>query len=143
MNARISESDLAALILPHALSDFQTWIALSKVSKKFNEVSKMMLVRKEIYKDGMKGIWTELPSGQKHGHYREWYPNGQLKYSSNFSYDQIHGQQQGWFMNGQLSYILNIDHGEKHGFQQGWRENGQLAYTNHYDQGQLIEKSNN
>lgn len=37
---QISENDLAELIFPHTLQDFRTFIALSQVSKRFNEVSK-------------------------------------------------------------------------------------------------------
>ena len=43
----ISENDLAELIFPNTLQDFRTFIALSQVSKRFNEVSKRKLIRKE------------------------------------------------------------------------------------------------
>ena len=85
MTAKISESDLAELLFPH-VTDFKTWIALSKVSKKFNEVSKRMLIRKEtLNTDGSKAIWTVLPIGLEHGFAQGWYSNGKLRYIQNYN----------------------------------------------------------
>ena len=144
MTAKISESDLAELLFPH-VTDFKTWIALSKVSKKFNEVSKKKLIKKEEkYEDGYKKIWTILlRTGQKHGFQREWYPSNQLMHESNYYQGKKHGIAKGWFVNGQLSYSCNYYYDQLHGPYLGWFINGQLVSKNNYNHGKLIENSNN
>ena len=111
MTAKISESDLAELLFPH--TDFKTFIALSKVSKKFNAASKRKLIRKEkIDTDGSKAIWTELPIGLKHGLTKGWYSNGKLRYIQNYNDGLLHGPCQVWFRNGQLFKTYNYNHGK-------------------------------
>ena len=134
----INESDLAELIFSHALQDFQTYIALSQVSKRFNEFSKRQLICKEkINPDGTKEIWTELPTGSKHGLQRKWYTNGQLHYECNYRQGQKHGLQRGWYTNGQLGSESNHHQGQLHGLQRRWYYNGQLCAESNYHQGQL------
>jgi len=66
--------------------------------------------------------------GQKHGIYREWYSNGQLRYEHNYVHDLKHGICYGWYPNGQLKYEDNYFHGQKHGICRRWYPNGQLGH---------------
>jgi antitoxin component YwqK of YwqJK toxin-antitoxin module len=136
----INEAVFAELIFPHTLQYPKTFCQLSQVSKRFNEVSKRQLVKKErINQDGIKEVWTELPNGKKHGLYREWDSFGQLWYEHNYQHGQLHGLYQRWYSNGQLAYESNYQQGQSHGLCRRWYEDGQLMYELNYQQGQVIE----
>ena len=93
MRGRIGETDLAELLFPHILDDLITWVRLSQVSRRFNEVAKKKLIRKErIDGCGRKIIWTEFPTGLC----RTWYPHGQLSSSINYQHGKRHGLFREW-----------------------------------------------
>lgn len=109
----INETVLAELLFPHTLQYPKTFCQLSQVSKRFNEVSKRQLIKKNwINKDGTKEVWTELPNGKKQGLSRGWHENGQLRYEKNYDQGQLYGLYRGWHSNGQLIYKHNYDKGE-------------------------------
>lgn len=83
----ISERDFAELLLPHVLDDTNTWYKLARVSKRFLEVSRRLLVKKEYKFKYMNNlwhyIWTTLPDGQEHGVYKL-FRNNQLSVKQMF-----------------------------------------------------------
>lgn len=134
----INERTFAELIFTHILQDPRTFCTLAQVSKRFNEVSKTQLIKKErINEDGTKEVWTELPNGTRHGLFREWYPCGQLKYEKNYNQNQLHGLFREWYENGRLKYEYNYVQNQLHGLCREWYENGRLWYEYNYDQDQL------
>jgi antitoxin component YwqK of YwqJK toxin-antitoxin module len=144
----INERTFADLIFPHTLDDLNTFYKLSQVSKRFHEVSKKYLIKKErINQDGTKEVWTELPSGQRHGLSRGWYTNGQLWRESNYNQGQRHGLSQGWYKVTdqssetlcQIAYKHNYHQGHLHGLAQAWFTNGKSNYVNNYKFDKLIE----
>lgn len=167
MNGNISENDLAELIVPHTLNDPVTFHRLAQVSKRFNHVTKRMLVKKENWIH-FKMLWTELPgSGKKHGLYRCWYSNGQLEYETNYVQGRKHGFSRGWYLDGKKQsewyyndnvphgtcygwyrdgkpwYIYNYQNGYRNGFIQEWDSYGQLVEERRYFNGNpLFENPN-
>lgn len=140
----ISESDLAELIIPHSINDLVTFHRLAQVSKRFNVVSKKLLIRREeIDFNGIKFVWTELPNRLKHGHSRLWHPNGQLTQDYNYINGELQGVCKNWYLNGQLTSEWNYFDNDRHGLCKGWYPNGELIYSNRYSYGKLIEKLNN
>lgn len=111
----ISESDFAELIFNHVLTDHVTFHRLAQINKKFNEVSKRKLIRKEVtfaawFDDSnrmvwtgrgnvKKIVWTEQANGKKHGLCRTWV-NGKLLKSIHYQDDQLHGHYQSWYPDG-------------------------------------------
>jgi antitoxin component YwqK of YwqJK toxin-antitoxin module len=143
----INEAVFAQLIFPHTLQDTKTFCQLAQVSKRFHEVSKKYLIKKENIDStvGFKTVWTELPNGQLHGLCRGWYlvsgqsseARGQLRYEENYHQGHVHGLSRGWWSNGQLEYERNYNQEQFHGLSRGWWSNGQLSYEKNYNQGQL------
>lgn len=106
----LSKSDLANLLFPHV--DPPVWHRLQQVSKRFNQVGKSKLIRKEeIYPDNEKEIWTELPNGNLHGLYKQWYPDGQLHYCWSYVNGVRNGISRVWYINGQLCCEYNCVNG--------------------------------
>jgi antitoxin component YwqK of YwqJK toxin-antitoxin module len=122
----INERIFADLIFPHTIDDLNTFCKLSQVSKRFHEVSKKYLIKKENFCNGSKKVWTELPNGKKHGLFRGWYSNGQLWHELPYQQGQPHGLCRGWYL----------------AFSQSSEARGQLAFKTNYNQGQLIENEN-
>lgn len=138
----INENDLAILIIPHTLDDTRTFCRLSQVSKRFNQVSKKMLIQKKgVTQDG-NYVWMELPNGQRHGLCRVWYLFGQLYYEYNTIHNIYHGLYRGWFPNGQLMLEMNYQNGRRHGIERVWDSNGQLVSDKRYSNGSLIANMN-
>jgi MORN repeat variant len=76
--------------------------------------------------------------GQKHGLFKRWYDNGQIRYDHNYFNGEYHGIFRTWHENGQIWYENNYEHGERHGIHIGWYDNGQIWYENNYFKGRLI-----
>jgi hypothetical protein len=142
----ISENDLAELLFPHTLKDPVTFHRLAQVSKRFYDVSKKKLIRKEetaYVLIRFKRIWTELPNGIKHGLCRGWYMNYsseaccQLECARTYDQGKLHGLFQGWHPNGQPWYKTNYIQGKRHGLYQEWYTSGKLQFEYNYVHSQL------
>ena len=58
------------------------------------------------------------------GLWREWYENGQLKWTGTYKDEKEVGLWRGWYENGQLESEGNYKDGEWDGLWRGWYENG-------------------
>ena len=66
--------------------------------------------------------------GQKHGEYKSWHSEGQLREHSFYVNDVLHGEAKLWHENGQLISHCFYVNGRLHGeFKRWWYENGQLG----------------
>jgi antitoxin component YwqK of YwqJK toxin-antitoxin module len=107
----INETTLAELLFPQ-IQDPKTWCKLAQVSKRFNEVFKRKLIKKERTDfSGAKEVWTELPNGQKHGPAKGLYSSGHLAHIVYYNQGELHGTNRYWYRNGQLIYKLEYKHG--------------------------------
>lgn len=137
----INETTLAEFILPHTIDDHVTFHRLSCVSRRFNQVAKRMLIRREQINYGCKYIWTELPGsvgGRIHGLYRIFLENGLLHREYTYHQGSRHGRMRGWYAIGgltHLTYEWNYYQGKLHGLQHEWHINGQLVSEENYHHG--------
>ena len=68
---------------------------------------------------------TEV-NGKRHGEYKEWHKNGQLRTHCFFHHGKIHGEYKQWRRDGQpLGYHV-YHHGELYGEYKTWYSNGSL-----------------
>ena len=65
--------------------------------------------------------------GQKHGEYKSWHSEGQLREHSFYVNDQRHGEFKIWHENGQLGKHCFYVNGENHGEYKWWLSDGQLG----------------
>lgn len=76
-------------------------------------------------------IKSETPyvCGEKHGREKEWWPNGQLKFTQEYVCGVCDGERVEWYPNGQLKtrYMMTKNHpADNNAF--FWHENGKVAY---------------
>jgi antitoxin component YwqK of YwqJK toxin-antitoxin module len=65
--------------------------------------------------------------GNKHGEYKWWYENGQLRVHCFFVDDKVHGEYKWWYSDGQLREHCYIVDGKQHGEYKEWHSDGQLS----------------
>ena len=63
---------------------------------------------------------------------------GKMIYDVRF--DQRHGKYREWYMNGQIKFEYSNKNGQKHGIYREWHENGQLKIQTTYKNGEIIGK---
>ena len=71
--------------------------------------------------------YSELPNGDKHGLYQEWYSNGQLCMECAYVDGKRNGCYQAWHSNGQLREQCNYVDDMRDRSYQEWHNNGQLS----------------
>ena len=67
----------------------------------------------------------------RHGLFRCWFSNGELRSEFNYRDGKAHGTSKGWYPNGQLDYDGTYKDGELHGHHKGWFEDGKKRFC-HY-----------
>ena len=70
----------------------------------------------------------------------EWYPNGQMKETSEFSNGNQHGRVAKWYENGQLAGESFYVDNKLHGDYREWDEEGRLINSTTYDMGKRLEE---
>lgn len=135
----IGESVLGEVLL-RCIDDSDTWCTLSRVSKRFYHIAKRLLVKKtEIISSSMeKAVYTELPTGVKHGLYQTFLRNDRRDTEVYFKNGGYHGEFREWYLTGQIYYQRNYLNNKLHGAYMIWSDNGQLQYMATYYNGQLI-----
>lgn len=76
----------------------------------------------------------------KEGHYREWYPGGQIKYDGYFRKGRRNGICFEWSQNGQLEAEEHWKNGQLNGRTRYWSEDGQLKYDLDFRNGENKDK---
>ena len=84
----------------------------------------------------------EWRHGLKHGEYKEWYNNGQLREHSHYVDGKLEGEFKEWFRNGQLRKHARYVDGKLEGEYKWWYENGHLRMHCHYSRGIVRQQSN-
>jgi antitoxin component YwqK of YwqJK toxin-antitoxin module len=69
---------------------------------------------------------------QKHGPWKAWYPNGQLRFSGEYQWDRPSGEFTWWHANGQKSLQASYESGRKQGQWTWWHPNGQKSIQGQY-----------
>lgn len=130
----INEETLAELIFSHN-NDIQTYLHLAQVSKRFNKVSKRVLVKKTYIKtyiraNGETTCWTELPNipGIRHGLLTIKHIYGCITSEHNYCIGNLHGICKNYHINGQIGSIGNYVNGKEHGQLEGWYIDGKQEY---------------
>lgn len=85
------------------------------------------------YNTGEKLLVRYFVDGRKEGVFKQWWPNGRLRYLFRFKQDQYHGQQLVYFPSGQKRQASQYVNGDEEGVQRTWDEAGELVsnYTIH------------
>ncbi|ARK13674.2 hypothetical protein A6C57_14295 [Fibrella sp. ES10-3-2-2] len=79
------------------------------------------------YTTGEKLLERLFIEGKKEDTFRQWWPNGKLRYVFRFHDDQYHGSQFVYFPSGRKREESTYQNGEKEGLQRAWNETGQLV----------------
>lgn len=64
--------------------------------------------------------------GKRHGLYRSWYDNGQLRHECNYVNSERHRTERCWHENGKLELEHTYLNGKKEGLHRYWHSNGKL-----------------
>ncbi len=75
---------------------------------------------------------------QRHGAFKHWYANGQLKLEGNFQFDRESGPFVWWHANGQKAVEGGFVDGQQDGRWVWWHGNGQKASQGNYHYGTLV-----
>lgn len=75
-------------------------------------------------------------SNTKEGQYKEWYDNGQIRYSGNFKKGKRNGTCVEWYKNGQKQAEERWRKGQLNGKTKYWTENGELQYDLNFSHGE-------
>lgn len=89
----------------------------------------------DTYPNGQLKYTTNYTNGVDDGLQQEWYESGQLQSQSYFKEGKLDGKVQEWYENGQLKYEFNIKDGDFDGLYQEWYENGQVESQTSFKEG--------
>lgn len=84
------------------------------------------------------GSFIKSGDDQKHGDWKEWYPNGQIRLHGVYEFDRpkTNTPWTWWYPNGQKAVEGQFVDGEKVGKWTWWHENGLKSVEGHFDVGQ-------
>ena len=88
-----------------------------------------------MYKNDSVIVESYYLEGQKHGNWKTYYANGQLKISSRFEHDFLEGKTIYYWENGRRKYEYNYLNGLLHGNAYTYDEEGNHQFTTTYDMG--------
>ncbi len=82
------------------------------------------------------------PQGEelRHGQWREWYSNGQLKMSGQYDHRRMIGQFTYWHSNGQKAAEGDYANNKHDGTWVWWHQNGQKSVTGNFQKGLLVDQ---
>ncbi|KAL6069561.1 hypothetical protein QOT17_007407 [Balamuthia mandrillaris] len=88
---------------------------------------------------GLRKVWYKCSfnkrTGQKHGEYQEWWPNGQRWSKRHYKEGLLHGKEKWWHHNGHLGYEINWVEGKRHGESKEYFEDGKPLSLVTYKEG--------
>ena len=79
-----------------------------------------------FYNSGEKLLERPFMNGEKHGIFKQWWPNGRLRYLFNYSHDKYNGKQIAYFHFGKVQEEKNYLNGIEEGVQRIWDSTGNL-----------------
>jgi antitoxin component YwqK of YwqJK toxin-antitoxin module len=77
--------------------------------------------------------------GNKHGYWEYYYDNGNLSSKGNYVDGKGHGYWEGYYDNGNLYYKGNYVDGKEHGYWEVYYSNCNLSYKGFYDMGEEVD----
>ncbi len=78
------------------------------------------------YNSGEKLLERQFFKGKKQGVFKQWWPNGNLRYSFNYNHDKYDGKQTIYFHFGKMQEEKNYLNGVEEGIQRIWDSTGNL-----------------
>ncbi len=79
-----------------------------------------------FYNTGEKLVERKFINGEKQGVFKQWWPNGNLRYLFNYNHDKYDGQQIVYFHFGKVQEEKNYSNGIEEGAQRIWDSTGNL-----------------
>ena len=79
-----------------------------------------------FYNSGEKLLERKFVHGQKQGVFKQWWPNGNLRYLFNYNNDKYEGKQIVYFHFGKIQEEKNYKNGQEEGIQRIWDSTGNL-----------------
>lgn len=83
-------------------------------------------LNKIFYQDSPRRIQYEINmyQGKRHGDFKEYYKNGQLKSEIQYYHGERHGESKKYYQDGQLKSIFHFKHGKQYGNRESYYSNG-------------------
>jgi len=78
------------------------------------------------YNSGEKLLERQFVKGEKHGFFKQWWPNGNLRYLFDYNHDTYNGKQIVYFHFGKIQEEKNYLNGIEEGVQKIWDSTGNL-----------------
>ena len=78
------------------------------------------------YNTGEKLLERHFVNGMKEGEFKQWWPNGNLRYLFNYHHDKYDGKQMVYFHFGKIQEEKNYSNGLEEGVQRIWDSTGNL-----------------
>ncbi len=78
------------------------------------------------YNTGEKLLERLFTNGEKQGIFKQWWPNGNLRYLFNYNHDKYNGKQIVFFHFGKVQEEKNYNNGMEEGVQRIWDSSGNL-----------------
>jgi antitoxin component YwqK of YwqJK toxin-antitoxin module len=82
---------------------------------------------KGIYNSGEKLLERNFVDGKREGLFKQWWPNGNLRYLFSYKNDKYEGAQYIFFPDGKRQQVGNYVNGVEEGLQSSWDTKGQLV----------------
>ncbi len=79
-----------------------------------------------FYNTGEKLVERNFSNGEKQGIFKQWWPNGNLRYLFNYNHDKYDGQQIVYFHFGKVQEEKNYSNGVEEGAQRIWDSTGNI-----------------
>lgn len=98
-------------------------------------LAKQQLVGQDDWWNAKLASFETVGKDERHGPYKEWYRNGQLRGQGTYENGQPQGQFTWWYENGQRSVEGNFDGGRKVSQWTWWHKNGQKSINGEYETG--------
>jgi MORN repeat protein len=113
------------------IRDLKSWLNLRLTCKRCWTLCSLEQYRVQFLVQVMKlhpqKCYFKLPNKLKHGEYKEWYKNSQLRALCFYKDGQREGESKTWYENGQISRHRFYKNDRLEGKYKMWYENGQLS----------------
>ncbi|MBC6995963.1 PD40 domain-containing protein [Neolewinella lacunae] len=137
----MSRRFLFYLLFSLSFSAFPLFAQLGPVptlrSEELNDSVAFTGIVADDFGDGSPAVWKEVTNGQASGRWREWYPNGHLRYRAQWSAGLGNGKWEYFYPNGQLRVELVYENDLPTGLSRTYHPNGALAEEAAYLRGKL------
>jgi hypothetical protein len=92
--------------------------------------------RVDWYSNGVVWLTGEYTRGVRTGQWEERWPNGAMRFSGTYTNDVLHGTETWWYENGAVEWQVRRKEGVRHGQEIWWHPNGNRRRVGTYEKGE-------